>query len=101
VKRSGVEFHPAARREAERAHSWYWLSSEAAADAFLLELEAALDEIAEAPSRWPRHVQGTRRFLLRRFPFSVVYSTTGTAITIVAVAHGKRPPGYWRRRTLR
>lgn len=99
MKRSDVEFHPAARLEVERAHEWYWERSEAAADGFLLEVEAALDEIAEAPNRWPRHLHGTRRFILRRFPFSIVYTMLGDVLRIVAIAHAKRLPGYWRRRT--
>ena len=101
MKRSDVEFHPAARFEVERTHAWYGSKSESAADGFLLEMEAALDEIAEAPSRWPRHLHGTRRFVLRRFPFSVVYVSSGASIRIVAVAHAKRHPGYWRRRAPR
>jgi plasmid stabilization system protein ParE len=98
VKRSDVEFHPAARLEVERTHAWYWERNEAAADAFLLEVEAALDEIAEAPNRWPRHLHGTRRLVLRRFPFSIVYMVRGSVPRIVAIAHAKRLPGYWRRR---
>jgi hypothetical protein len=50
VKRSDVEFHPAARLEVERTHAWYRVASDAAADGFLLEIELALDEIAEAPN---------------------------------------------------
>jgi plasmid stabilization system protein ParE len=85
----------------ERTHAWYWERSEAAADGFLLEVEAALDEIAEAPNRWPRHLYGTRRFILRRFPFSVVYVMLESGIRIVAMAHAKRQPGYWRGRVRR
>lgn len=96
MKRSAVEFHPAARLEVEQTHAWYGARSEAAADGFLLEIESALDEIAEAPNRWPRHLHVTRRFVLRRFPFSVVYVASGASIRIVAVAHAKRRPGYWR-----
>ena len=101
MKRSDLEFHPAARREVERTHAWYWERSEAAADGFLLEVESALDEIAEAPNRWPRHLHGTRRFMLRRFPFSIVYTALVGTVRVVAVAHAKRVPGYWRRRNRR
>ena len=99
MKRSNVEFHPAARTELLKAEAWYWARSEAAADAFLIEIERALDEIAETPATWPRFLHGTRRFLLHRFPFSVVYLQRGKSIRVVAVAHAKRRPGYWQRRT--
>jgi len=36
--------------------------------------------------------------VLHRFPFSIVYLDDPEVLTIVAVAHAKRKPGYWRRR---
>ncbi|MGH8701418.1 MAG: type II toxin-antitoxin system RelE/ParE family toxin, partial [Burkholderiales bacterium] len=40
-----------------------------------------------------------RRILLNRFPYSVVYRTSSDEIIVIAVAHQRRRPGYWRRRT--
>jgi plasmid stabilization system protein ParE len=40
----------------------------------------------------------TRRLLLPKFPYQVVYHLTSTEIVIVAIAHLKRRPGYWKRR---
>lgn len=37
----------------------------------------------------------TRRYVMRRFPYSVHYLDDEQTITIVAVAHQKRRPGYW------
>ena len=39
-----------------------------------------------------------RRFPLRRFPFSIVYRIDGDRLHIIAVAHRRRRPGYWRQR---
>jgi hypothetical protein len=55
-----------------------------------------IEQIGEAPERWPAHLHGTRRFMLRRFPFSVVYRPHEDFVEVVAVAHAKRRPGYWR-----
>jgi hypothetical protein len=33
-----------------------------------------------------------------RYPFSLVYILRGDDVEIVAVAHGRRRPGYWRSR---
>ena len=41
----------------------------------------------------------TRRALLRDFPFSLVYRSDEEGITIYALAHHARRPGYWRSRT--
>jgi len=54
--------------------------------------------ILAAPQRWPAYLHGTRRIVLKRFPFSVIYRLLEGQLQIVAVAHHKRRPGYWRTR---
>lgn len=98
MRRSAVRFHADARAEVLEAHRWYWERNESAGDAFLLQLELALDEIAEAPERWPPYLHGTRRFILRTFPYVIVYRRKRPGLQVVAVAHVKRRPGYWSRR---
>lgn len=40
----------------------------------------------------------TRRALVPRFPYQIVYRLRPTEIVVVAVAHLKRRPGYWKTR---
>ena len=40
----------------------------------------------------------TRRVLVARFPYQLVYRLRATEIVIVAIAHMKRRPGYWKDR---
>ena len=98
MPRYSVELHPDAVAEARAAAEWYRARSNSAVDAFLAELNHAIEQIEDAPDRWPGYILGTRRYLLRRFPFSVVYRRQGSRIQIVAVAHGRRRPGYWKAR---
>jgi toxin ParE1/3/4 len=93
-----VELHPAALQDIQEVREWYASRSEMAAAGFFAEVEKALQGIGERPEAWPRFVHGTRRFLLRRYPFSVVYRLKASAIQVVAVAHSKRRPGFWRDR---
>lgn len=67
-----VAAHPAARTELQGAYGWYFERNPTAAVAFLDEIDRAIEAIAENPSSWPPYLEGTRRFILRRFPFSVV-----------------------------
>jgi toxin ParE1/3/4 len=90
--------HPAAAEEAEEATRWYRERSARAAVQFVEEVNQALDRILAAPHRWPSGPHGTRKFLLHRFPFAVVYRELPSLIQIVAVAHGHRRPGYWKTR---
>lgn len=95
---ANVRFAPAAIEEAEQAYRWYRVRSPADAAAFLRELDHALGTMSEAPERPAAYLHGTRRVLLRRFPFAVVYRLTSDEIQVIAVAHGRRRPGYWRAR---
>jgi plasmid stabilization system protein ParE len=98
MARRPVEFHPEAIAEARAAFEWYRQRSEGTAAFFLTELDHAVEHIAETPGRWPVYLQGTRRFLLRKFPFAIIYREVGETIQLVAVAHGRRKPGYWKDR---
>ena len=93
-----VEVHPAAADEAEAAERWYRDRNETAATRFRRELDRAVEMIAERPEAAPPYVDNTRRFLLRRFPFFVVYRVFSQRVQVVAVAHARRRPQYWRQR---
>lgn len=94
--RAIVEFHPDAIEEARAARKWYEKRSVYAAAAFIAEMDAAVDKIADAPERWPEYRHGTRRCPFRRFPYFIVYRQTGNIVQIVAVVHSRRRPGYWK-----
>jgi toxin ParE1/3/4 len=93
-----VEFHEAASLEFEAAFAWYFERSERAALRFAREVERAVTSISEAPERFSAGVRGTRRFRLKRFPFALVYRELPSTIEVIAVAHGRRRPGYWKTR---
>lgn len=90
-----VEVHPLAADEAEAAERWYRERNDTAATRFRRELDRVVELIAERPEAAPPYIGNTRRFLLRRFPFFVVYRVYGGHIQVVAVAHARRRPGYW------
>lgn len=91
-------FHPAASEEFRESVRWYRARSGIAGTEFRMAVTTAVKEIVEAPRRWPKYIHGTRRFVLGRFPLSVVYLDDTDSVTIVAVAHSKRRPGYWKTR---
>jgi toxin ParE1/3/4 len=93
-----VDILPQAVEEGRQAREFYLSKSPAVEEAFRQELERAIALIREHPETWPTYVLGTRRFILNRFPYSLVYKTDATHALIVAIAHAKRKPGYWRPR---
>ena len=93
-----LEIHPAALEEFKSALTWYLERSEVAAQNFVAELDRAVDLMIESPERWPTGDYGTRKFVLRRFPFAIIYRNRNAVVQILAIAHGHRRPGYWKER---
>ena len=93
-----LQIHPSALAELKSALSWYLERNETAAANFAAELDRAMDLVIGSPARWPAGEHGSRKFVLRRFPFAVVYRENQGVVQILAIAHGHRRPGYWKNR---
>lgn len=93
-----VTLHDEAAADYDAAFDWYAQRSPVAALKFDAEVERAMREIARAPERWARGSHGTRRFLLRGFPFLLIYRLQRDNLQVLAVAHTSRRPGYWKTR---
>ena len=91
-------FHPEASRDFREAIRWYRSRSPSVAVEFRVAVSNVIRNIVKAPDRWPGYLHGTRRFVLHRFPFSIIYLDDPDVLSIVAVAHSKRKPGYWKAR---
>ena len=94
-----VVFHPGASRDYETAFTWYYLRGTTVASDFEREIERGIRLVAEYPLRWPKFDEKRRRLIVRKFPYSIVYEIIDDQVVILAVAHGKRKPYYWRERT--
>ena len=66
---------------------------------FLAAVEQSLGKIEQNPNLGAVYkVMGLRRYVIQRFPFLIFYAELEEFIWVVAIAHGKRRPDYWRRR---
>jgi|SRR5277367_5617491 toxin ParE1/3/4 len=91
-----TQFHDEAAAEYDAAFEWYLERSPDAALKFDAEVERAFTEVVQSPRRWAVGSHGTRRFLLRQFPFILIYRERPVGkIEVLAVAHTSRKPGYW------
>ncbi len=88
-----------AERELFYGAEWYRARSVSAAQNFQIEIESKIKLILEAPERWPIFEAGSRRIVLNKFPYSIVYRIAGGVIHVLAVMHNRRKPGYWIERT--
>jgi plasmid stabilization system protein ParE len=93
-----ITFHPSADVEIVEAGEYYENLSPGLGLDLLGEVERALDQIAKYPESCQRIGKRTRRKALRRFHYNLIYAVYPERIRIVAFAHQKRRPYYWRRR---
>jgi plasmid stabilization system protein ParE len=63
--------------------------------AFVAEFERTVDVILANPTLGFIFRGNRRRYLLRRFPYSVIYQIGSDELRVIAVAHHRRRPGYW------
>lgn len=91
--------HPEAEEEMLGALEWYGAEQPDLARDLQQRLLEAFARIGTNPLRSPPYIYGTRRYLLRRFPYAVVYSVEDeNTVFVLAIAHQRRSPGYWRTR---
>ena len=93
-----VSFHPEAVRELKAAFVWYFHRNPIVAKSFQAESEHAVEMISEDPNRWPMLTSSERKYVFPRFPFNLIYRVSSDTVEVIAVAHQKRRPGYWRKR---
>ena len=91
-------FRAEAEAEFKEASSWYEARRPQLGQDFRSAVETAVRRICETPERWTPAGEDTRRIVVRRFPYSVVYTILPVHILIIAVAHHKRSHRYWKNR---
>ena len=64
----------------------------------LSEVERVVSILCDLPDIGERLDSRRRRFPLQRFPFAVVYRVAGDTLRVLAIAHRRQRPGYWRGR---
>ncbi len=86
-------FHRQAQAEATAAFH-------EAAEGFQKKFTDLLRLIQQYPEAFPEYGDGFRKAVMprKKYPYTIFYRLTAKRIRIVAVAHQKRKPGYWKHR---
>jgi plasmid stabilization system protein ParE len=93
-----IDFHPEATSELEESANWYGERSRVAERGFLLGVESAIRKVENDPKRFPHLDARHQACSVEAYPFQIIFRDDGGRIFIIAVAHAKRRPGYWRDR---
>ena len=95
------EFHPEAEQEFIDAAAYYERNVTGLGERFGSEVRYTIERLLEYPDLGSPIDADLRRLMLTRFPFFLIYSFTTDLLWVVAVAHARRRPGYWRSRVNR
>jgi len=93
-----LQVHPDARREFNDAVDYYERESPGLGLLFTNEVDAGFARIREHPEASASVAKGLRRLVLARFPYSLIYETPEGSARVLAVAHQRKRPHYWRGR---
>ncbi|MCG8418224.1 MAG: type II toxin-antitoxin system RelE/ParE family toxin [Proteobacteria bacterium] len=94
------KLHPGARTDLIDAQRWYDSKERGLGRRFRQSVDEGVARVMRLPLAaplWPGidTELNVRKYVLRRFPYSIAYLLQGDVITILAVAHQRRQPDYW------
>ncbi len=93
-----------ARRDLRSSTAWYQKQAGLGAD-FVAAVSVAIRRVESDPhslpsteNPWPPVGRNIRRCPVEGYPFQVIFEILPDELVVLAVAHGSRRPGYWKRR---
>jgi plasmid stabilization system protein ParE len=92
-------FHPKAEQEFDDEAVRYYEDCQAGLGIeFAEEVYATIARISQFPDAWSPVSKNTRRCLISRFPYGVIFQIKSGILRIIAVANLHRRPMYWKDR---
>ncbi len=90
-----VAFEPTASLELNEAADFYDLERPGLGTEFLDAVGTALIAVTDKPAAFPIELGETRKRVVNRFPYSIMYWFDDTTVHVSAIAHHRRRPRYW------
>ena len=91
-------FHKKANEELLKARDYYDKIIFGLGKQFIIEIENSLNKIKVSPFLYQLYLKEIRKCNTKTFPFSIYYDINDKYIRILAIAHQKRKPDYWKNR---
>lgn len=93
-----IVYHPQALDELIEAAQFYESRCDGLGARFIESIEKGAEFIQGNPLLSSADELGRRKYIAKKFPYLLIYKVKEDCIFILAVAHGKRKPGYWESR---
>ena len=94
-----VEIHPDAVSEIREAALYYQAQQIGLGERFLSTVQESLTRISNFPESFPVVANNVRQCKVARFPYAIVYRLQVNYIQVIALAHSRRKPQYWSKRS--
>ncbi|MEM6753294.1 MAG: type II toxin-antitoxin system RelE/ParE family toxin [Cyanobacteria bacterium P01_C01_bin.38] len=96
-----IVIHTEARKELDAAIAYYQAQQVGLGLDLLSEVEKVVLKIQQNPNLGtPHQIEGIRRYTIQRFPYLIFYTELEEVIWVIAIAHSKRKPNYWKQRNI-
>lgn len=96
-----IVIHTEARKELDVAIAYYEAQKVGLGLYLLSEVEKVILKIQQNPNLGtPHKIERIRRYAIQRFPYLIFYTEMEEVIWVIAIAHGKRKPNYWKQRNI-
>jgi toxin ParE1/3/4 len=90
-----LSYHEAAEEELLREIGYLELRTKGLGKRFFAEIRRAEKIISKYPESAEEIRPGIRKQVLRKFRYSIIYSTASEGVLVLAIAHHSRRPSYW------
>jgi toxin ParE1/3/4 len=91
--------HPEAEQDLRDAAGYYKnRAGTTLSQALFNDFEHSIKLLTQHPLLGVVWLNGRRRFVMKHFPYAIIYTIADEEIQVLAVAHHSRRPGYWQKR---
>ncbi|OGW33047.1 MAG: hypothetical protein A2X59_03925 [Nitrospirae bacterium GWC2_42_7] len=94
-----IIIRPEAEKDLSEAFLWYEDKRKGLGYDFLLQVDAGLRFIERNPEMSAPTYKESRKHIIKRFPYKIIYLLAERRIIVLGVLHGKRSPNVMKRRT--
>jgi toxin ParE1/3/4 len=96
MKKYHLLLTPESITDIRESFMWNDEKSEGLGNRFLLSIEAGFSSILRYPLHYPKIYKNVHRYLIKRFPYAILYIIDKNTIAIISVIHLSRDPNYWK-----
>ena len=91
-------FHPAAESDYLSQIAYYEEKHAGLGAYFISDFEGSVSRVLATPKMYKQVEENIHLISLKIFPFNILYQVVNSEVQVLAVAHKRRRPNYWKER---